>query len=71
MQAIIDAEVNEMERAGVIEPSRSAWSSPIVVVRKKDGKHRFCIDFRKNGYWQVLLARESRPITAFTVPGRG
>ncbi|KAL6419305.1 hypothetical protein ACFW04_013944 [Cataglyphis niger] len=47
MQAIIDAEVEEMEKAGVIEPSRSAWSSPIVVVRKKDGKHRFCIDFRK------------------------
>ncbi|XP_050456461.1 uncharacterized protein K02A2.6-like [Cataglyphis hispanica] len=47
MQAIIDAEVEEMERAGVIEPSRSAWNSPIVVVRKKDGKHRFCIDFQK------------------------
>ncbi|KAL6416463.1 hypothetical protein ACFW04_013462 [Cataglyphis niger] len=105
MQAIIDAEVDEMERAGVIEPSRSTWSSPIVVVRKKDEKHRFCIDFRrvnevtekdayplpqvtttldklrgarylttldlKNGYWQVPLARESRPITAFTVPGKG
>ncbi|KAL6416811.1 hypothetical protein ACFW04_013159 [Cataglyphis niger] len=104
MQAIIDVEVDEMEKAGVIEPSRSAWSSPIVVVRKKDGKHRFCIDFRKvnevmekdayplpqvtatldklrgaryltldlkNGYWQVPLARESRPITAFTVPGKG
>lgn len=25
----------------------------------------------KNGYWQVPLAKESRPITAFTIPGRG
>jgi len=25
----------------------------------------------KSGYWQVPLAAESRPITAFTVPGRG
>ena len=105
MQQIIDDAVREMESEGVIEPSSSAWSSPVVVVRKKDGKHRFCIDFRKvnavtkpdayplphitatldklrgakylstldlkNGYWQVPLAPESRPITAFTIPGRG
>jgi len=36
-----------METEGVIEPSTSAWSSPVVIVRKKDGKPRFCIDFRK------------------------
>jgi len=32
---------------GIIEPSRSAWSLPIVVIKKKDGFYRFCIDFRK------------------------
>ncbi|KAL6421213.1 hypothetical protein ACFW04_013639 [Cataglyphis niger] len=47
MQAIIDQEVEDMEAAGVIEPSTSAWSSPVVLVKKKDGKYRFCIDFRK------------------------
>jgi Reverse transcriptase (RNA-dependent DNA polymerase). len=47
MQAIIDREVTEMEQAGVIEPSQSPWSSPVVIVRKKDGKPRFCIDFRR------------------------
>lgn len=47
MQAIIDAELAKMEEDGVIEPSRSAWSSPIVVARKQDGKPRICIDFRK------------------------
>lgn len=47
MQKIIDDEVREMERAGVIEPSQSPWSSPIVIAKKKDGRLRFCIDFRK------------------------
>jgi len=105
MQQIIDEEVQEMLRNDVIEPSSSPWSSPVVIVRKKDGRPRFCIDFRKvnevterdayplpqinatldklrgakylttldlqQGYWQIPLAPESRPVTAFTVPGRG
>jgi len=47
MQRVIDEEVQEMLRANVIEPSTSPWSSPIVIVRKKDGRLRFCIDFRR------------------------
>jgi len=47
MQKIIDDEVEEMLRNGIIEPSASPWSSPVVIVKKKDGRPRFCIDFRK------------------------
>jgi len=47
MQAIIDTEVDEMLARGIIEPSHSPWSSLIVVVKKKDGWQRFCIDFRR------------------------
>lgn len=47
MQKIIDKEVDEMLRLGVIEPSSSPWSSPIVVVKKSNGEYRFCVDFRK------------------------
>ncbi|MGH0149802.1 UNVERIFIED_CONTAM: hypothetical protein FKN15_016115 [Acipenser sinensis] len=40
-------EVCDMLELGVIEPSRSEWCSPIVIVAKKDGTNRFCVDFRK------------------------
>lgn len=36
-----------MRELGVIEPSSSEWSSTIILVPKKDGTLRFCLDFRK------------------------
>lgn len=42
----IQREVDEMLKAGVVEPSRSPWASPIVLVKKKDGTARFCVDYR-------------------------
>lgn len=37
----------EMEATGVIRPSKSPYASPVVVVTKKDGSLRLCIDYRK------------------------
>jgi len=105
MQAVSNNEVDEMLDQDIIEPSSSSWSSPVVLVKKKDGSYRFCVDFRrvndvthrdayslpqvtatldkltgarylstldlKSGYWQIPLTPESRPVTAFTVPGKG
>ena len=94
--------LREMLDNGVIEPSDSSWSSPVVLAKKKDGSLRFCVDYRKvnavtrkdayplprvddtldtlggskffttldlaSGYWQVEVATEDRPKTAFVTP---
>lgn len=39
--------LQEMLKIGAIRDSCSPWSSNVVIVRKKDGTIRFCIDFRK------------------------
>lgn len=40
-------QVEEMLEKGVIEPSNSPWSSEYVIVKKKTGDYRLCIDFRR------------------------
>ena len=96
----VKAHLQDMLRLGAIRRSCSPWASAIVLVRKKNGKLRFCIDLRKlnsrtlkdsyalprieqtlesladssiystldltSGYWQVEMAEECKPYTAFT-----
>lgn len=97
---LLDFELKKQHGANVIEPTVSEWAAPVLFVPKKDGKLRFCIDYRKlneatvkdsypiprmddcldslgdatiftgldaySGYWQMNVAKEDRPKTAFT-----
>ena len=39
------AQVQQMLSNGIIRPSNSPWASPVIMVKKKDGSLRFCVDF--------------------------
>ena len=42
----IAMQLENMQNAGVIQESQSPWASPVVLVRKRDGTLRFCVDYR-------------------------
>jgi hypothetical protein len=42
----IEKQVVEMLQLGIVQPSKSAFSSSVILVKKKDQTYRFCVDYR-------------------------
>lgn len=48
-----------MLRSGLIQPSSSSFSSAVLLVKKKDGSFRFCVDFRQ---LNAITAKSKYPV---------
>lgn len=58
----IEAQIDSMLRQGIIQPSSSLFNSSVLLVRKKDGSWRFCVDYR---YLNALTVKTSFLISIF------
>eukprot|EP00611_Tribonema_gayanum_P032044 TRINITY_DN9426_c0_g1_i18.p1 TRINITY_DN9426_c0_g1~~TRINITY_DN9426_c0_g1_i18.p1 ORF type:complete len:751 (-),score=132.92 TRINITY_DN9426_c0_g1_i18:287-2539(-) len=54
MTALIRVEVDKLLAAGIIRPSQSAWSSPVVGVMKPDGTARITVNYRRLNAMSII-----------------
>ena len=59
MQEVAKKVVQDMLSNGQIEPSNSPWVSPVMLVKKKDGSTRFCVDYH---HLNAITRKDSYPL---------
>jgi hypothetical protein len=58
----IEKQIAEMLAKGLIQHSSSLFSSPVLLVKKKDNSYRFCVDFR---HLNALTLKSKYPVPIF------
>lgn len=59
LEPVLKKQLQEWEDQGVIEPSNSPWNFPLVAVPKKNGKIRWCVDYRR---LNMATIKDTHPI---------
>lgn len=59
----LEAEIDDMLKKDVIEPSYSSWRSPVLLVKKPSGQNRLCLDSRQ---LNRITKRDSYPLPRVT-----
>ena len=59
MKSTLKMELDLMLKRGIIEDTESPWAFPVVIIPKKDGCIRICIDYRK---LNVITVTDNYPL---------
>ena len=65
-QSQVDSEVQWLLKKKIVRPSSSPWAAPLVVVKKKDGGLRMCVDYRRLNDVTVKVFRCPRLVKFWT-----